>query len=953
MTGVVEFFLVVAVVLVLFRSSGSCRFTRHLVSAVKLKCRTMVDILGRLQEAFGPSISDSPTIFASGVSTAKADAVHASKLAGLRPQILDTNSVLHRPLPCSNAAAAALQLYGPTSRSERQREAMRANEREVREADLYRVKRFPIVDFPPPGKRNFQDICVKCDPSVQSASIDHAFANMGIRNALLVDTRGSHHSFFTRAFCYLARVGQLKKYEYERIYSSVLTDKKVIKAIEEAANMEAEDRKACCGESPDEDTYKKILEKHRKRAVKILGDMASKLSDFMLRVKGWLLYKVLPSFLSSVIVHCGQVEVLKQASQRGIPMIILPLHRSHLDYILLSFILLDNEIRCPLVAAGDNLSIPFFGAWLRGLGAFFIRRKMHPAQGRRDVIYRTVLHSYMIESLRAGHNMEFFIEGGRTRTGKPCLPKGGLLSVIIEAYLDGVIEDALLVPCSLNYERLVDGNFVREQLGQPKIPESFFSAVRAIWSVITSHYGMIRMDFGAPYSVKELMNAYHLRTGKVLNASAVNELHRTISSNYGMKQAPSSTSLYGTDIVAEERRHAVESIARHVIYDCARVTAYVSTNVVAFLLLNEFRRGVPIVKLADAVERLKERLHARGRDVGFTGDSLDVVNHAVNLLGPGLVVKERNSSKEMMVYPVTMLPNVIELAYYSHCLLPVYALESALLRALGSLMAEKKDEASDSPNCYKVTREDLIERTSEFCDILQYEAVWNRPCYRLEHLIEDHIDRLVGEGIFIPVLKDEPEEEENPEEKAFARRVATYFDESDDSQEDFTPTHVPDPTEYEVCLESNNENVQWLTNVVWQVWGPILDMYIATVQALTRCLVNDELLDSEMIKQSLAEMKFHLEAKIASCGESMSTDTVRAAFRLFEKWGILDHYSENGIRLLYLTDQYNSVKAMKLIYERLDRFRNQIPVGCNSLCPSEPNTPSQVPLYPDGTSSSG
>lgn len=64
-------------------------------------------------------------------------------------------------------------------------------------------------------------------------------------------------------------------------------------------------------------------------------------------------------------------------------------------------------------------------SWLlRGLGAFFIKRRMDPVQGRRDTVYRAVLHTYMMACLRAGHNIEFFIEGGRTRTGKACLPKG-------------------------------------------------------------------------------------------------------------------------------------------------------------------------------------------------------------------------------------------------------------------------------------------------------------------------------------------------------------------------------------------------------------------------------------------------------------------------------------------------------------------------------------------------
>lgn len=142
---------------------------------------------------------------------------------------------------------------------------------------------------------------------------------------------------------------------------------------------------------------------------------------------------------------------------------------------------------------------------LRGLGAFFIKRRIDPVRGRSDHLYRAVLHTYMNECLRAGHNMEFFLEGGRTRTGKPCMPKYGVLSVIVEAYMNGTIEDALLVPVSVNYEKLVDGNFVREQLGQPKEMETFVAAIKGIWHVLNSDYGMMRIDFNQPFSLKVML----------------------------------------------------------------------------------------------------------------------------------------------------------------------------------------------------------------------------------------------------------------------------------------------------------------------------------------------------------------------------------------------------------------------------------------------------------------
>lgn len=140
--------------------------------------------------------------------------------------------------------------------------------------------------------------------------------------------------------------------------------------------------------------------------------------------------------------------------------------------------------------------------FLKGLGAFYIKRRIDPVAGRKDLLYRTTLHTYIMESLRAGHNMEFFMEGGRTRTGKPCMPKSGVLSVIVDAYMDGTIEDALLIPVAINYERLVDGNFVTEQLGQPKKMETFMSAISAIWTTLRGRYGIVKIDLCQPFSLR-------------------------------------------------------------------------------------------------------------------------------------------------------------------------------------------------------------------------------------------------------------------------------------------------------------------------------------------------------------------------------------------------------------------------------------------------------------------
>lgn len=236
----------------------------------------------------------------------------------------------------------------------------------------------------------------------------------------------------------------------------------------------------------------------------------------------------------------------------------------------------------------------------------------------------------MNECLRAGHNMEFFLEGGRTRTGKPCMPKYGILSVIVDTFMDGTIEDAILVPVSINYEKLVDGNFVREQLGQPKEMETFSNAMKAIWKVLNSNYGMLRMDFNQPFSLRELVKTFNLN-GKL--PKTIDPQKKLLKSN------PSTSSLYGTDVVSDEHKSLVESISKHIIYDCSQSTAIMSTNAIAFLLLNKFRNGASLEELVNSLNELRVDLDYARKDIGFTGDSVDVINYAVSCLELNFVVK--------------------------------------------------------------------------------------------------------------------------------------------------------------------------------------------------------------------------------------------------------------------------------------------------------------------------
>src|SRR5258708_38704363 len=147
--------------------------------------------------------------------------------------------------------------------------------------------------------------------------------------------------------------------------------------------------------------------------------------------------------------------------------ILLPSHKSHIDYLVLSYVFNDENIQLPLIAAGDNLSFFPLGPIFRRAGAFFIRRSFGG-----DRLYGSVVDAYIRRVIREGYSIEFFLEGGRSRTGKLLPPKLGLLNMVVEAALAVPNKEVFFVPVSIGYERLGEGRaYVRELTGGEKTKE--------------------------------------------------------------------------------------------------------------------------------------------------------------------------------------------------------------------------------------------------------------------------------------------------------------------------------------------------------------------------------------------------------------------------------------------------------------------------------------------------
>ena len=184
-----------------------------------------------------------------------------------------------------------------------------------------------------------------------------------------------------------------------------------------------------------------------------------------------------------------QVKLLARSHE----IIYTPSHRSHIDYLLLSYVLYHNGLAPPHIAAGINLKMPVVGGLLRRAGAFFMHRSF-----RGDALYQAVFDEYLHQMFIKGYSVEYFIEGGRSRTGRTLHPKTGLLSMTISSFLRNSRRPVCLMPVYFGYERVLEvSTYMGELSGKHKEKESLLDIIGVIRSFRYS-FGRVTVNFGAP-----------------------------------------------------------------------------------------------------------------------------------------------------------------------------------------------------------------------------------------------------------------------------------------------------------------------------------------------------------------------------------------------------------------------------------------------------------------------
>ena len=254
-------------------------------------------------------------------------------------------------------------------------------------------------------------------------------------------------------------------------------------------------RRAILAEGGDEFRKQELARRKAETyALEIAADISYPTIRVALRILRWLWNRIYDG------IELNHMEMLHEVAKDK-EIIYAPCHRSHFDYLLLGYVTFVEGLPMPHIAAGINLNMPIVGGILRRGGAFFLRRSF---KGNR--LYAAVFDSYVQQVIGRGYSMEYFIEGGRSRTGRLLQPKGGMLAMTVNAYINNPQRPVVFVPIYFGYEKLIEGSaFISELGGAAKQKETLGGLIRSVKS-LRDQFGKVAVNIGEPIELDPILD---------------------------------------------------------------------------------------------------------------------------------------------------------------------------------------------------------------------------------------------------------------------------------------------------------------------------------------------------------------------------------------------------------------------------------------------------------------
>ncbi len=311
----------------------------------------------------------------------------------------------------------------------------------------------------------------------------------------------------------------------------------------------------------------------------LFDTMAAQMSFRLVRVANHVCRLIFNRLYTGVDMRPEDAERLRSAMRTGTP-VLVPCHRSHLDYLLLSWVMFQHDLALPHIVAGENLSFFPLGGLFRRLGAFFIRRSF-----KGDRVFPVVFGRYLRQLIHDGFPVEFFIEGGRSRTGKLLPPKLGVLQTVMEAaWAERRRQEVTLLPIAISYEQIAEEvAYARELAGEKKQKEDVRQLVRA-GGVLRNRYGRVFLRVGEPILASDVFTEFG----------------------------------GWSDLDRDHRTELLQQTGERVMHRIAQAQVILPTTLTALGLMAQGRRGVRLDVLNARCRRLLELVRRRGAPLAST-----------------------------------------------------------------------------------------------------------------------------------------------------------------------------------------------------------------------------------------------------------------------------------------------------------------------------------------------
>ncbi len=357
------------------------------------------------------------------------------------------------------------------------------------------------------------------------------------------------------------------------------------------------------------------------------------------------------------VYHADQLRNLALTHE----LVYVPCHRSHVDYLLLSYVIHYQGLSIPHIAAGKNLNMPIIGPILRGGGAFFIRRSF-----KGNELYSAVMFEYLAKLISMGTPVEYFVEGGRSRTGRLLKPRPGMLAMTVRAFLKYRKRPVAFIPVYVGYEKMIEGKaYLAELSGHDKKAESLFTSVRSILG-IKGNFGHVYTSFGTPvmltnhldkHSPNWLIQEYDDTHRPGWIKDTVNDIAEHIMVNINRAAHVNAINLVSTVLLATPKQHMDETqLASMIEIYSSIINSLDYSSEIKVVSLN----GEEQIKHAELLKRVKRRKHKMG-DIIYLDSKNSVLltyyrNNILHLTAlPSVIACCFNNA------PTQKLENIIEL----------------------------------------------------------------------------------------------------------------------------------------------------------------------------------------------------------------------------------------------------------------------------------------------------